>query len=53
MNEKAGITLPFLHEKNLKKFQNTIDKSNTKCYNIDVIKRGEPQKERIMKNENQ
>ena len=29
MNEKAGITLPFLREKNLKKFQKTIDKSIT------------------------
>ena len=45
--------LPFLHEKNLKNFKKTIDKTTTKCYNIDVIKREKPQKERIMKNENQ
>ena len=51
MNEKAGITLPFLREKNLKKFQKTIDKRVTKCYNKDVIKRGKPQKERKMKND--
>ena len=41
---KGRVTLPFLYEKNLKKFQKIIDKSNTKCYNIDVIKRGDPQK---------
>ena len=41
-----------MHEKNSKNFEKTIDKSNTKRYNIDVIKRGDPQKERwiIMKN---
>lgn len=40
MNEKAGQAPAFFYEKNLKKFQKTIDKSNTKCYNINVIKRG-------------
>lgn len=38
--EKAGQAPAFFRKKIQKIFKKTIDKSNTWCYNINVIKRG-------------
>ena len=53
LNELKGrsSTCLFCMKKMQKIFKKTIDKCITECYNIGVIKRGKPQKERKMKNE--